>query len=477
MIFRKLFKHLKPNKKNYGKYIFYLIFLYFISAGVGITGILYLNDYLIEKYAKRSADFKDGVIHTQNIANRDKIKRIFSLEYFLFPKKNNDQYKVKFTKKENYNINNNYHISKFTNNLLTNTKNSRAKSSGYFDIYKDEKIIFAGGDGVFGYFDVSNFTQESFEMNLIRSNLKLIVNYQEFFSKGSLGVKDITVDNDEVYISYNKEVSQNCYNVSILKAKINFSFLLFEEFFTYNECWEDTGIARNRSGGRISVKNDEKIIFSIGAYDVWTSPQDSKSMFGSIIEIDKKTKKFKVLSKGHRNPQGLYYAKKHNVIISTDHGSKRGDEVNVDIEPGIKIKNFGWPISSYGDHYDEDKEAIKDLYLIAPLHKSHKDYGFEEPVKYYKKNVAPSGITFVPEKFSKIKKSFFISGLGFSQPDGAKALYIVGFNDDFSKIIEEDMISIGERIRDLQFLESQNTLILFLESTSSFALIKAIEES
>jgi hypothetical protein len=473
MTLNKIFKYLKFNKKNYGKYILYLVFLYFVSAAVGLTGIFYLYDHLKEKYAKREY----GIIHNQENVDIEKENRIFSLEYFLFPKKNNISYKVKFTKKENYDIYDNYNISKFSNNLLTNSKNSRAKSSGYFDIYNDEKIIFAGGDGVFGYFDVNNFTKESFNMNLIRSNLKSIVNYQEFFSKGSLGVKDITVDNNEIYISYNKEVRKNCYNVSILKAKIDFSFLLFEEFFTYDECWEDTGIARNRSGGRISVKNDKKIIFSIGAYDIWTSPQDSKSMFGSIIEIDKKTKKFKVLSKGHRNPQGLYYVKKHNVIISTDHGSKRGDEVNVDIEPGIKIKNFGWPISSYGDHYDEDKDAIKDLYSIAPLHKSHKDYGFEEPAKYYKKNVAPSGITFVPEKFSKIKKSFFISGLGFSQPDGAKALYIVGFNDDFSKIIEEDMISIGERIRDLQFLESQNTLILFLESTSSFALIKAIEES
>jgi hypothetical protein len=471
MISKKLFKYLKPNKKNYGKYIFYLIFLYFVSAVVGLTGVFYLYDHLKEKNAKRIY----GIIHNQENAELEKEKRIFSLEYFLFPKKNNDQYKVKFTKKENYNINNNYHISKFTNNLLTNTKNNRAKSSGYFDIYKDEKIIFAGGDGVFGYFDVSNFTKESFNMNLIRSNLKFIVNYQEFFSKGSLGVKDITIDNDEIYVSYNKEVSQNCYNVSILKAKIDFSFLLFKEFFTYDECWEDTGIARNRSGGRIFIKNNKKIIFSIGAYDIWTSPQDLQSMFGSIIEIDKKTKEFKVLSKGHRNPQGLYYEKKHNLIISTDHGSKRGDEVNVDIKPGTKIKNFGWPISSYGDHYDEDKEAVKDLYLIAPLHKSHKDYGFEEPAKYYKKNVAPSGIIFVPEKFSKIKKSFFISGLGFSQPDGAKALYIVGFNDDFSKIIEEGKISIGERIRDLQFLKAENSLILFLESSSSFALIKAVD--
>ena len=43
----------------------------------------------------------------------------------------------------------------------------------YFDIYNKEKIVFAGGDGVFGYFDIDNFSEDTFDMKLIRSNLKI----------------------------------------------------------------------------------------------------------------------------------------------------------------------------------------------------------------------------------------------------------------------------------------------------------------
>ena len=50
---------------------------------------------------------------------------------------------------------------------------------------------------------------------------------------------------------------------------------------------------------------------------------------------------------GHRNPQGLFYDKKSNIIFSTEHGPQGGDEINVDISPDDgKIKNYGWAISS-----------------------------------------------------------------------------------------------------------------------------------
>ena len=38
-------------------------------------------------------------------------------------------------------------------------------------------------------------------------------------------------------------------------------------------------------------------------------------MFGKVIEIDKVSKNNKVISMGHRNPQGLYYNKEDNFLI------------------------------------------------------------------------------------------------------------------------------------------------------------------
>ena len=53
---------------------------------------------------------------------------------------------------------------------------------------------------------------------------------------------------------------------------------------------------------------------------------------------------YKILSMGHRNSQGLYYDKEHNIIYSTDHGPQGGDEINVNTSPDGEIKNYGWGI-------------------------------------------------------------------------------------------------------------------------------------
>ena len=58
--------------------------------------------------------------------------------------------------------------------------------------------------------------------------------------------------------------------------------------------------------------------------------------------------------------------------------------------PLLKVKNFGWPISSYGEHYA--KHNSKKILSEAPLKKSHKKYGFEEPLKYFNPSIGISEI-------------------------------------------------------------------------------------
>ena len=59
---------------------------------------------------------------------------------------------------------------------------------------------------------------------------------------------------------------------------------------------------------------------------------------------------------GHRNPQGVFYDKKEDIIYSTEHGPQGGDEINININPNPNnIKNYGWGISSYGEHYGADE--------------------------------------------------------------------------------------------------------------------------
>ena len=92
-----------------------------------------------------------------------------------------------------------------------------------------------------------------------------------------------------------------------------------------------------------------------------------------MIFLRKNTK----LYQGHRNPQGLKYIESQNLLLMSEHGPKGGDEININYLDKIEDKNYGWPISSYGEHYDGKFREE------APLNKSHKEYGFIEPMKYF----------------------------------------------------------------------------------------------
>ena len=68
------------------------------------------------------------------------------------------------------------------------------------------------------------------------------------------------------------------------------------------------------------------------------------STFGKILKLNTYSKKYEILSLGHRNPQGLFYNSDEDFILSTEHGPDGGDEINLNLNTKI-IKNFGWAIS------------------------------------------------------------------------------------------------------------------------------------
>ena len=41
---------------------------------------------------------------------------------------------------------------------------------------------------------------------------------------------------------------------------------------------------------------------------------------------------------GHRNPQGLFFDKKKNIVFSTEHGPAGGDEININFSQVKKLK-------------------------------------------------------------------------------------------------------------------------------------------
>ena len=208
-----------------------------------------------------------------------------------------------------------------------------------------------------------------------------------------------------------------------------------------------------------------------------TLAQDKNSMFGKIISIDLKTKDYEIIAMGSRNAQGLYYDEDRNIIIHTEHGPRGGDEININFHPDNKIvENYGWPISSYGEH--KDGKFKKE----APLHKSHKEYGFIEPVKDYTPSIAISEIIKIPRIFNeKFTNDFFIGTLGHysksQTTEGRYSIHHIRFNKSFDQIFFVDIIPIsaaGERIRDMIFVKETNTVLMVLESIPAIGVLKMI---
>ena len=108
---------------------------------------------------------------------------------------------------------------------------------------------------------------------------------------------------------------------------------------------------------------------------------------------------------GHRNPQGLYFDKENNFLLETEHGPQGGDEINlIEISKINKdqIQNFGWAISSAGEHYKGVVKNNKKIYEKYPLYKSHIEHGFIEPLKSFVPSIGISEIVKVGQnKYNK----------------------------------------------------------------------------
>ena len=330
------------------------IFIYNIII-ILITTIL-ISGYLINK--KNSSSKKNEILNLNKqiliknqqlsniqknfIKNRKNINDLVSPDYLNFTKI--------FSNKEIKNLKG-YKLDKYRTNDIISSGNYRALASAYIDFYNDEReIILATVDGIFAITELDKIT--SFKK--IQSNIFDLITYEEFYTNTQYGIKDILVNEDNLYVSLINEKKKDCFNLKILVSKINREKLNFKNFYETSECVNKKNkhgyLAHQGAGGRMFIGNNS-IIFTTGEFRNRPLAQNENNDYGKILNIELKSKKSKIFSIGHRNSQGLYYSKKNNFIISTEHGPKGGDEVNINHEPEKKIKNFGWPQASYGEHY------------------------------------------------------------------------------------------------------------------------------
>ncbi len=254
--------------------------------------------------------------------------------------------------------------------------------------------------------------------------------------------------------------------ISSLKNKCFYASIILlsngKEIFN-TKCLPDKNIDYNGLGSSFAHTED-KILISIGTPEQKSSTirslaQDTNSMFGKIIEIDKedlnlvirdKKEKIsvKIFTAGHRNPQGL--TEVNGEIFSVEHGPRGGDELNKIIEG----KNYGWPTVSYGTKYLYDDSGKS--YKI-----SHEDMNFEEPLFALVPSVGISSLNNCP----KILKNYYkknclmaLSLYGNSQRPG-RSIIIFLLNKNMDKIHSVEKIFLRDDLKLRHFVtNSKNQL-------------------
>ncbi len=361
-----------------------------------------------------------------------------------------------FSGKRNFsNLFNDYNVkflpeTQYLNLELYKKKINFSKSSRfsfYVEEYKNSLIIIKK-NGEFFRAELNELSDKGKKLNTVKLQEKNLIKKGE----NNLNILDSLIIDNKIYLTKTTN-EKNCKKLSIVFSEIN-DVLSFETLKEFKEC-ALLGIG----AGRIQYykfNSKRGILLSTTDSDndkPGTRAQDDKSIYGKIIFINLSNGDHEIFSKGHRNAQGL--AVKDDIIISTEHGPRGGDEIN----RIIYKKNYGWPIASYGYSYKK-----KDLIYK----KSHEKNFFEEPLFVFLPSIGISEVIILSDEFDeKWKNNALVTSLN------GRSIYRVKFqNKNFDKILYLEKIYIGERIRDIKYINKLNIIIMALERTGSVGILR-----
>lgn len=412
--------------------------------------------------------------------------------YLKFKKKNDQIFKMQVSINE---LQRRSYFKEFTQNEIYNWDGNKV-----FDIYKfnlpfeddliskrplgyieklEENLIYMTSNGELSYY--KNFFPFDFdEINKKFNSIKINTNFEDFDISNSdknkcidksdyvgangnsyikRSVRDTLVLNNELYvaiININKRNNSCFLSTKIIKGKINLNQnnIVFKIFFEIDHEVDlyDSRLVDTHMGGVMAVK-DEKILLGYPEYGIAEMAQKSDNPFGKIIEITS-TNEYKIISLGHRNPQGLFYDKEENLLFETEHGPEGGDEINL-IKQG---NNYGWPIASY---YKDDPP-----YKFTKSRK-HKSLGFVEPLwavksrKEWDFNIGPSRII-------KFNDKYLVLSMSWAWNSGHGILEYERFRDKFNLV---DKYHLFSRVRDILNIKDKY-LIAVLEDTNEIIILK-----
>jgi len=271
---------------------------------------------------------------------------------------------------------------------------------------------------------------------------------------GQGGLLDISLhpdfsDNQLVYMTF-AEGTEDANRTALARGRLDLENKRLQDLeIIFRNADEKSG--GQHFGSRLLWLPDATLLMSIGdggnpptSFDgenIRNQAQNPGTHFGSIVRlnangtapadnpfIDQAGAKPELYSIGHRNIQGLSIDPDSGHVWANEHGSRGGDEINL-IEPG---NNYGWPDVTYSMEYSGPRISDK---TQAP--------GVTQPRVVWTPSIAPSGMAFYTgSDFPEWQGDLISGALKFQQLRRTQL--------DGSRVLNEEKLSIGQRVRDVR---------------------------
>ena len=275
-------------------------------------------------------------------------------------------------------------------------------------------------------------------------------------------VRDIEPDGSRLVFS-NIELKIDCMVLQVWSANLartGHEIDSVELIWESSPCLEpsmspEETINSEQSGGRLAIEQDGSVLVTVGDFRMGLSvhdeyegrpiPLQSTGAYGKILRI-KPDGTTELVSSGHRNPQGIFFDSETNRLWSSEHGPNAGGELNLIVEGS----DYGWPDTTYGVPYGPNlPESELDMGRWGSDHE-----GFEKPILAWMPSIAPSQlIVYAGTHFSAWKGDILVATLK------DKSLRRIRLDGD--RVVFDERIFIGERVRDLVELHDGRLLLSF----------------
>jgi len=266
----------------------------------------------------------------------------------------------------------------------------------------------------------------------------------EVHAQGQGGLLDVALHPEFartrwVYLTYSKPGNGGV-TTALARGRLEGGALVDTEDLFVADAW---GTGGRHFGSRIVFDGEGHLYLSIGDRGEGDRAGDPSDHAGTTLRLledggiprdnpflGESDIQPQVFSYGHRNAQGMDIHPETGAIWQHEHGPRGGDELHL-LRPG---GNYGWPDSSFGNHYnllripDPDPRGDSEL-----------------PLLHWTPSIAPSGMTFYTgDAFPQWRGDLFVGALA------GRHLQRIRFEGITPVAWERLLEDRGQRIRDVR---------------------------